>query len=113
MTEYVGPLNGSLTKKYAGTLPDAPVYILVTQNVVRSGIVDMTGLNVLNIVGGFLVTIKTSGLTGLGRSFYFLATGGTACQLKLDNGGTISGKSIYVLTPGTVLLVSFDGTNLL
>jgi len=113
MTEYVGPLNGSLTRKYAGTLPDAPVYFLATQNVVRSGVVDMTNLNCLNIIGGFVVTIKTSGLLGARRPFYFLATGGTACQLKLDNGGTISGKSIYVLNPGTVLLVSFDGTNLL
>jgi hypothetical protein len=111
MTEHIGPRNGSLTENYVGTLPNPPVYILATQNVVRSGTVDMTGLNCLNIIGGFVVTIKASGLL-TSKPFYFLATGGTACQLKLDNGGTVSGQSAYTLKPGTVLLVSFDGTNL-
>jgi len=111
MSQYSGPLNGSLTKTYEGTLPDAPAYILATKNVVRSGTVDLTGLNCLNIIGGFLVTLKTSGLLA-SKPFYFLSTGGVAAQLKLDNGGTISGKSIYTLNPGTVLLVAFDGANL-
>jgi hypothetical protein len=71
----------------------------------------MTGLNCLNVIGGFVVTLRTSGLV-TGKPFYFLATGGTACQLKLDNGGTVSGQSTYTLNPGTVLLVSFNGTNL-
>ena len=111
MTEYLGPRNGSTTESYGGTLPNPPAYVLATLNVVRSGTIDMTNLSCLNIIGGFVVTIKTSGLI-TNKSFYFFATGGTASKLKLDNGGTISGQSVYTLNPGTVLLVGFDGTNL-
>ncbi len=72
---------------------------------------DPISIDVLNIIGALVVTIKTSNLL-TNKSFYFIATGGTSCQLKLDNGGTISGQSVYILKPGTVLLVAFDGTNL-
>lgn len=104
MTEYAGPL-------YEGNLPQSYLYLLQTLNVLRPGTVNPTGLGCLNIIGGFLVTIQTAGLVNT-QSLLILATGGVAATLKLDNGGTIAGQSVYVLKPGTLLQVSFDGTNL-
>jgi hypothetical protein len=104
MTEFVGP-------NYVGTLPNPAFYILPTQNVVRPGTVNPVGLGCLNLIGGFLVTIQSAGLVNTQR-LLIVATGGVAATLKLDNGGTIAGQSVYTLKPGTLLLVAFDGTNL-
>jgi hypothetical protein len=104
MTEYVGP-------NYVGTLPNVPFYLLPTANILRSGPINPANLSCLNIIGGFALTIKSSGLMNT-QTLLIVATGGVAATLKLDNGGTISGQSIYTLKPGTILLVQFDGTNL-
>jgi hypothetical protein len=104
MTQYVG-------SKYAGTLPNPSFYILPTQNVVRSGSINPASLSCLNIIGGFNVTIQAAGLVNT-QTLLIVATGGVAATLKLDNGGTVGGQSIYTLKPGTLLLVTFDGTNL-
>jgi hypothetical protein len=104
MTEYVGPT-------YAGRLPASYLYLLPTVTVLRSGTVNPSGVSCLNIIGGFAVTIQSAGLVNT-QTLLIVATGGVAAMLKLDNGGTISGQSVYTLKPGTLLLVAFDGTNL-
>lgn len=104
MTEFVGP-------NYVGTLPNPAFYILPTTNVVRPGPVNPANLGCLNIIGGFNVTIQSAGLVN-NQALMIVATGGVAATLKLDNGGTVGGQSIYALKPGTLLLVQFDGTNL-
>jgi hypothetical protein len=104
MTEYVGPT-------YQGRLPQSYLYLLPTANVIRPGVVNPQGLSCLNIIGGFNVTIQSAGLVNT-QALLIVATGGVAATLKLDNGGTVSGQSIYTLKPGTLLLVAFDGTNL-
>ena len=104
MTEYVGP-------NYAGTLPNSYLYLLPTTTVVRSGSVNPASLSCINVIGGFAVTIQSAGLVK-SQTLLIVATGGVTATLKLDNGGTISGQSVYTLKPGTLLLVAFDGTNL-
>ena len=104
MTEYVGP-------NYVGTLPNVPFYLLPTTNVLRSGSINPANLSCLNIIGGFAVTLQAAGLVKT-QTLLIVATGGVAATLKLDNGGTIGGQSVYTLNPGTVLLAGFDGTNL-
>ncbi len=104
MTEYVGP-------NYQGHLPQSYLYLLQTMNVLRSGPVNPANLSCLNVIGGFAVTIQAAGLVTT-QTLLIVATGGVPATLKLDNNGTISGKSIYTLNPGTLLLVAFDGTNL-
>jgi hypothetical protein len=76
-----------------------------------SGSINPANLSCLNIIGGFAVTLQTTGLVN-GQTLLIIATGGVAATLKLDKGGTVSGQSIYTLKPGTLLLVQFDGTNL-
>ena len=104
MTEYVGP-------NYRGHLPQSYLYLLPTANVLRSGPINPANLSCLNIIGGFAVTIQAAGLVTT-QTLLIVATGGVAAKLKLDNGGSVSGQSIYTLKPGTLLLVAFDGTNL-
>ncbi len=104
MTEYVGP-------NYQGHLPQSYLFLLPTANVLRSGPINPANLSCLNIIGGFAVTIQAAGLVTT-QTLLIVATGGVAAKLKLDNGGSVSGQSIYTLKPGTLLLVAFDGTNL-
>ncbi len=55
--------------------------------------------------------IQSAGLVKT-QSLLIVATGGVTATIELDNGGTIAGLAPYVLNPGTVLEVVYDGTNL-
>jgi hypothetical protein len=81
-------------------------------SVVRPGSVDLANLNCINIIGGFAVTIQSSGLV-TNQVLLIVATGGVSATLQLDNGGTIAGSAVYTLNPGSALTVQFSGENLI
>jgi hypothetical protein len=113
MTQFSGP-SAKVGVQYSGPIdvgPTTPVQLLPTVNVVRAGTVNPSNLWCINIIGGFLVTIQSAGLT-TGQRLLIVATGGVSAILKLDNGGMVGGTTVYTLKPGNFLSVSFDGMNL-
>jgi hypothetical protein len=105
--QYVGPT-------FAGTIdqsPTTPVFNLPTKNILRGGIVNASGMSVLNIIGAFSVVIDASTLVS-SQTLLLLASGGVSASVSLSNGGTIAGSQNYTLKPGDFLNVGFDGTNL-
>jgi hypothetical protein len=61
-----------------------------------------------NILGNIALTIVTGSLTA-GNRYRVLASGGVPSSIQADS-GLIGGLTVYVLKPGQVITITWDGT---
>lgn len=95
--------------------PSKLLYQVPTITISETGTYDFTGIQAANIFGGLnpvqgpVVTIDATTLVNT-QTIVFVNTGMKPAILRLSNGGTIAGKSDYILMPGNVTF-QFDGTD--
>ncbi len=99
--------------KYLNTLPTLTVG---GSSAAKSVSLSLTGFQCVNFIGGIgSAILQSATLGGLNTVYLFFNTGGAAAavvNLKLDNGGTIGGQSVFSLVSGQPARFAFDGTNL-
>ena len=87
------------------------LFNLPTLNVARPGNISLTGVQALNFIGAVSVILQSATAVRMAAILFVNTSGSGPVSLKLDNGGTIGGKSVFSLASGQAVTFAFDGTN--
>jgi hypothetical protein len=74
--------------------------------------ISLAGVQCINFICGLSALLQSATLI-TNTTYLFVNTGSGAVSLSLDNSaGTIGGLGTYILRPGAVVELQYDGTNL-
>jgi hypothetical protein len=92
--------------------PTAALFNLPTQNISRSGNINMGGnTQCLNFVGAVNATLLSATCVKTAAILFVNTSGSGPVNIKLDSGGTIGGKTVFQLASGQAASFAYDGTN--
>jgi hypothetical protein len=73
--------------------------------------ISLAGVQCVNFICGLIATLESATLI-TNTTYLLVNTGSGGVSLSLDNGGTVGGLGNFILKPGAVVELQFDGTNL-